>query len=40
MSLDDAVARSPEDRLVIRAGRVVAFSRTVRRTALNGRNGG
>ena len=33
-SLDDAVARSPEDRIVIRAGRVVACSRTVRRTAL------
>jgi cytosine deaminase len=33
-SLDDAVARSPEDRIVIHAGRVVACSRTVRRTAL------
>jgi cytosine/creatinine deaminase len=33
-SLDDAVARSPEDRIVIQAGRVVACSRTVRRTAL------
>jgi cytosine deaminase len=33
-SLDDAVARGPEDRIVIHAGRVVACSRTVRRTAL------
>jgi cytosine deaminase len=34
VSLADAVARAPEDRIVFRAGRVVATTRTLRRTAL------
>jgi cytosine/creatinine deaminase len=35
VSLDDAVARTPDDRIVIRAGRVIATSETTRRTALD-----
>jgi cytosine deaminase len=34
-SLADAVARTPDDRIVIRAGRVIAATETTRRTALD-----
>jgi len=33
-SLDDAVARCPDDRVVLSRGRVVAVTETSRRTAL------
>jgi len=35
VSLDDAVARTPDDRIVIGAGRVIAATETTRRTALD-----
>jgi cytosine/creatinine deaminase len=35
VSLDDAIARTPDDRIVIGAGRVIAATETTRRTALD-----